>query len=233
MPTESAFLKQSQSTPAGDYPETVYTSPSLARRPAITYKLGQSGAASDEASQIPDRLNGAIERLIAATASPSGRDWIPTTYHVFTHPGSWTDDFEATRPRFSASLKALLEEEPLEDGMTHKAEGLIRDGLTQFGAPFSHWLEDLVRDAQTSEMAVGVLRCLGRLPLAMLRGWGHALVLSCLGSPSIEVRDACVRALECWGGNDAVEALRSHRETVPWLADYVRRIIRDLERRTT
>jgi hypothetical protein len=50
-----------------------------------------------------------------------------------------------------------------------------------------------------------------------------------LRSPSVEVRDAAVQAAELWADSDSLRCLREQRETTPWLADYIKKVVRDLE----
>jgi hypothetical protein len=43
-----------------------------------------------------------------------------------------------------------------------------------------------------------------------------------------EVREAAIRALEKWGGDEALRILRQHRDAEEWLNDYVRQGTLDL-----
>lgn len=71
------------------------------------------------------------------------------------------------------------------------------------------------------------LRLAGRVhPDAQLR---TELLEQSLASEDIQVRDAAVQAAELWADSSSVSALRQHQEKAPWLADYIQRVIQDVE----
>jgi len=73
-----------------------------------------------------------------------------------------------------------------------------------------------------------MLRLLGRVRIddGELR---RRLVETGLASSNAEVRDAAVQAAEQWADPSLASLLRSHKEPVDWLADYVQVVARDLE----
>ncbi|RJO63686.1 MAG: hypothetical protein C4523_19735 [Myxococcales bacterium] len=125
-------------------------------------------------------------------------------------------------------LAALFESEPIEDGYNHPAEKVLENAIRELGDRTLTLTKSMVLDASQPSLGASVLRCLGRLPAAGAGQWAKALVSEALKSRSIEVRGAAIQAAENWGGDLMVEALREHKETVPWLNDYKEGVVRDL-----
>lgn len=133
--------------------------------------------------------------------------------------------------RFVSSLVASLESEPIEDGRHHPAERLLADAVT-FAPGAAEWIESFVRNTwdRRPALAAALIRCLGRLPGGMTFPWGLGLAADALRHESVEVRDAAVRALEAWGGEAAVAALRVYApgEHIGWLREYAEQVLGDL-----
>jgi hypothetical protein len=58
--------------------------------------------------------------------------------------------------------------------------------------------------------------------------WGIAVVKKALRHADVEVRDAAIRALEAWGGNESLQILQLHRDPVGWINNYLLQVIADL-----
>ena len=123
--------------------------------------------------------------------------------------------------RLEAGLSAAFEARPVEDCVAHPAERILEDAMRGDG-------QSLVRNpavARCSEtahrLAASTLRCLGRLSRPGSAMWRAALVRDTLASGDAELRDAAVQAAESWGDPDLISVLRSHRESEPWLREYV------------
>ena len=130
--------------------------------------------------------------------------------------------------RLEAGLSAAFEARPVEDCVAHPAERILEDAMRGDG-------QSLVRNqavARCSEparpLAASTLRCLGRLSRPRSAKWRAALVRDALVSGDAEFRDAAVQAAESWGDPDLISVLRSHRESEPWLREYVKDVIEDL-----
>ena len=82
---------------------------------------------------------------------------------------------------------------------------------------------------ENNSFIASVLKSVGRLSVNEVNAWGSDLLEIALKNEDIEVRDAAIQALELWGTNSAVELLKSHNEIIPWLKDYISKVIRDLE----
>lgn len=127
-------------------------------------------------------------------------------------------------------LRTSFDENPTEDGIDHPAEDIIVNAIH-----FSHadlvfsWLKSFSLDAEHPSYAASILRCLGRLKNPGKVSWRVDLIRKALAMEDVEIRDAAVQAAECWGGEDILKALKAHSEPLPWLQDYVRDVIEDLE----
>ncbi len=140
-------------------------------------------------------------------------------------------DAEAFRRRLIASLQ----EEPIEDGIAHAAERLIR--VAFIGDPgrarglLTQTLSTLLPDRPA--ISASLLRCVGRLEFSTVDGWGLDLASDALDHPEAEVREAAVRCLESWGGPDALALLHGHHESEGWLHSYIQQVILDLSGATS
>ena len=130
-------------------------------------------------------------------------------------------------------LAYLLTLEPIEDAYDHPAEKLVEDSLKSSQFDPTHWLyksyfENINRK---SLLSGAILRLLSRLPRSLVGRWGLVVAINGLAHRDIEVREAAIRALERWGGHEAFVALKAHgdAEPMPWLAAYIRQVIKDLE----
>jgi hypothetical protein len=127
----------------------------------------------------------------------------------------------------------LLNIEAIEDGYFHPAEKLIEDSLKSSKFDPNHWVYAAYFKHIDTEptLAAGVLRLLGRFPRGQVGEWGMVIAINGLSHRDIEVREAAVRALERWGGHEALDALKTcvDAEPIPWLATYIRQVIIDLE----
>ncbi len=131
---------------------------------------------------------------------------------------------------FRIEVVELLREEPIEDGVAHPAETIIEECLAKCGASC---LRTMVRafeeyvDRRPS-ISASILRCIGRLDLDQAGDWGMRVARQGLSHQDIEVREAAVRALEGWGDRESLGLLGRHRDSVPWMNDYVQQVIADL-----
>ncbi len=135
---------------------------------------------------------------------------------------------DQARERLSSALWAAFESEPLEDGMYHPAEQVIRDALQSTESELAlEWLRELSLDAEHQTFSAEVLRCLARQEYPGSALWRTELVRDGLGMESAEIRDAAVQAAEWWGDRDLRDVLESHHEPIHWLRDYIREVIED------
>lgn len=125
----------------------------------------------------------------------------------------------------SRELAAEIATEPVEDGMSHPAEKFIAAFAEKHGAA---GVRSAIRELGTSRLTADFLRLLGRA--ARLDGGTRAEILrDALKSSDLEIRDAAVQAAESWNDRALAAILRTHREQVPWFADYLQRVAAELE----
>ncbi len=132
--------------------------------------------------------------------------------------------------RFRGKLIATLLDEPIEDGVTHPAEGLIDEALRTNPSDYRDWLSQaLVEHFPTRpSISASIVRCIGRLESDQVGPWGMHVADDALRHKDVEVREAGVRSLEAWGGREALEILHRHRDSEAWLDEYVKQVIVDL-----
>ena len=133
------------------------------------------------------------------------------------------------RTRLLYTLRAVFEAEPLEDGIDHPAEDVIREALhSTEDQCVLEWLRTFSLDEAHPNLAASVFRCLGRQARPGTDSWRTVLVRSALKMDDPEIRDAAVQAAESWGGQNIRNELILHYEPLPWLRSYVRDVIEDL-----
>lgn len=137
--------------------------------------------------------------------------------------------------RFRGKLIATLLDEPIEDGVTHPAEGLIDEALRADSSDWQDWLfQVLVEHYPTRpSLCASIIRCIGRLDYDRVGGWGMRVVDHALRNRDSEIREAAIRALEAWGGREALEMLRHHTDAKAWLNEYAQQVIVDLSGTTS
>lgn len=137
--------------------------------------------------------------------------------------------------RFRSKLIAALLDEPIEDGVTHPAEHVIDEALRTNSSEWRDWLARALNEHYQTRpsLSASIVRCIGRLDYDCVGGWGMRVIDDALRHKDVEVREAAVRALEAWGGYEALNILRSHRDSVAWLNEYVDQVIVDLSGTTS
>ena len=136
---------------------------------------------------------------------------------------------DEAKTRITTQLHAAFEAEPLEDGMYHPAELIIGDALQSTESErVLEWLRELSLDTAHPGFSAEVLRCLARQVHPGSALWRAELVRDGLAMENAEIRDAAVRAAEWWGDAQMRTVLISHRESEPWLQEYIRDVIDDL-----
>lgn len=123
------------------------------------------------------------------------------------------------------NLLRTLALEPVEDGVNHPAEALLEAYWEEHPdhLPWSEALEEAARPSLFADF----LRLAGRVRPSE-RKLRDRLLEEGLASVSVEVRDAAAQAAELWADSSAAAALARHREDVPWLADYIERVKREI-----
>lgn len=130
--------------------------------------------------------------------------------------------------QFEQEVLNSLALDPVEDGCCHPAEEILVRALRRSSLA-SDWIQILFRDRIHRKLyntAADLMLCVGRLPRSLVMPWGLYMVASALKIKDLELREAAVRSLECWGGGEEKELLSSHTEPVRWLAGYIQKVLR-------
>jgi len=152
----------------------------------------------------------------------------------WNQPGSEQDvaRWLGGRRSLEAALHASFEETPLEDGFQNPAEDVLKQALERHPVRGARWIRELALRPTDPDLGRDIIVSLSRLPKDLVSTWAVDLAREALSSPDVRVRFASVRALEAFGGPRAAQLLQRHAEDegVTWLADYARRVVRDLSR---
>lgn len=135
----------------------------------------------------------------------------------------------STWDNLDADLRASFHEEPVEDGVTHAAEGILESAL--LGDAYSgilDWISQATTDTSNPAHSASILRCLGRLSFGLSTARRVKIVDDALRTDNLEIRDAAVQAAERWGDKPLIEILIAHDEPEVWLAEYIEEVISDL-----
>jgi len=135
--------------------------------------------------------------------------------------------------QFSMAILRLLEVEPIDDGYSHPAEEVMENALKKDKTLTSAWIEGIyLENFKRPAMATGILRCVGRLKNSLVESSGRNMARRGLSHPDVEVREAAIRALETWGGQESVETLKAFIDNEPvfWLKNYLTQVITDLSK---
>lgn len=126
----------------------------------------------------------------------------------------------------------LLCSEPVEDGYSHPAEQLIEEAQISNSKEVAGWLYSVYReqDEKNPSLAADLLRCISQLPDLSDTTWAVHMAADALSSPEVQLREAAIRIIETWGGQNSVHYLKQYlpNEQVTWLADYARDVASDL-----
>ncbi len=130
---------------------------------------------------------------------------------------------------FSIALSSFLASEPVEDGVSHPAEGLIQDLIEAQPVCALHWIKEYLDLNVRPAIAAGAVQCLGRIPFKKVRVIAHDIIAWALSHSSTEVREAAISCIEQWEDPSLIGLLKKHDDHVPWLNDYSQMVIGDLQ----
>ena len=153
-----------------------------------------------------------------------------------------------------ADLVVALDEEPLEDGITHRAEQTIGGHLHLVVQIDPKQLIGRLFQ-ENPELCASIVRCLGRCPIAAwpeprlssspIEGWPvgadssperrstdwrQELLRQSLASSDVLLRDAAIQAAEEWEDPSLLPVLREHDESQLWLREYLDAVVADIAR---
>jgi predicted HAD superfamily Cof-like phosphohydrolase len=130
---------------------------------------------------------------------------------------------------FRARLLSTLRAEPVENGVGHHAEELLKSAFMTAPEPTAMRTQSLFTELLGNPaVAAGLITCVGRLRFELVRDVAGSLVVGGLAQANVEIREAAIGAIEQWGGKHFVPILEKHIEPETWLATYVDKVLRDL-----
>lgn len=133
------------------------------------------------------------------------------------------------RAQLERQLQNAFEHEPLEDGILHAAEDIIREALqSPHRRDVLEWVRSFALDTEDPVFAASTLRCLARVRSLGVPDWRAKLVQAGLMMDNIQMRDAAIQAAETWGDKEMLGVLQAHAESNSWLRSYVEDVISDL-----
>ena len=132
-----------------------------------------------------------------------------------------------TTSLFETRLRSAFENDPLEDGIRHPAERLVREEFHGGNASVSMSIaKSLALNFEDPGMATSMLQCLGRIRGLGNEQWRASIIRNALAALDVAIRDAAVEAAEAWGDEHIAEMLSDHLqyESVPVAKRQHRRI---------
>ena len=121
-------------------------------------------------------------------------------------------------------LIAIIESEPIEDGVTHPGEEHLANIIAKHGTGA---FVTIIGETRLLALSAAFIRLLARVnrPPQEIR---LELIARTISSDSVEIRDAIVQAVELWEDHEAVQLLAGHQESIPWLAEYISLVLNEL-----
>ena len=140
------------------------------------------------------------------------------------------DDAPEACLRLLRRIIRSIEDDGVEGGFNHAAEPLFRELLVNYGDDAVRCLSNAFSSPDTPRwVRPDLLRLLGRQEAKNVPSdWFSEVVRRALCSDEIQLRDAAVQAVELLQFDDALTILAEHKESSPWLADHMARVVRDL-----
>ena len=204
--------EQARTRSTGDFISATRSLNELRREERVLVRC--SVGASPEANRLFLHLSKWEGRNVLASPSPL-RDWLKATTVRFAPA---VDDAAAVE-----AIREALSDDPLEDGVPHRAEQMILQ-LVQTSADVASTLGSALAKGDTETQGAFV-QCLGRLSPEDVLPHALGVVRAALRHSSTRVRGAAVKAVELWGTQEALAVLRDHQEPVARLADHIRKVL--------
>lgn len=135
---------------------------------------------------------------------------------------------EITQNAIILSILSLIDEIPVKDGINHPAEYIINKSLSDHHDDLCSWLLSFIRKEKNSTYVESIVKLVGRVienNHDEQNTWGYEFMYHALSHVDVGVRDESVQALEAWSGPTSKNLLNNHVEEVPWLRDYIERVI--------
>jgi hypothetical protein len=133
----------------------------------------------------------------------------------------------AAQHELEEQILAALAEQPIEDGYTHPAEALLHQA-SEARIATDEWVAAALSRGSHRSLRPSLLVLVARVKLPESSHHRARILASWLKDAALEVRFACIQALELWADEKLVALAQKHRDSIGWLADYLARVVRDI-----
>jgi len=127
-------------------------------------------------------------------------------------------------PQFAQEFWSLINREPMENGFAHPAEKILVEALVNQKEDVIRWIESIL-EHKNPYVVAEVITCLGRVTEENHPDWAIKIISEALEHSNVAVRDAAAQALESWETPQVLGLLSNHKEKVPWLREYIGKIV--------
>ncbi len=128
------------------------------------------------------------------------------------------------------SLRSKFAENPVEAGLNHGAEEVLRSAITHRPEESERYLVAQARQGSNFPFRCDLIKVMGRLPRSCFSDQVIPLALELLQEADVEIREAAVQLAEEWRDLRFADALEMRQESVPWLANYARQVAAEIRR---
>jgi hypothetical protein len=122
------------------------------------------------------------------------------------------------------ALTAILDE-PVDDAAGHPARKIMERAILEKEEDFKIWLYEFIQKTEESYTIAGIVKCFTYAVKNDPPPWGYLIASRALKHESGSVREAAVDLLEVWGDEESVNLLKAHKESWPWLQEYIQEVL--------
>lgn len=134
-----------------------------------------------------------------------------------------------SRTRLHERISDSLRSNPIEDGVKHPIEAVLREEIaTEKWPNLVSWIVAKIRgDDDDPQQIATIVQCLARVLPESAAGDPASILMACLASSHVAIREAGMRLVEAIPTSASIMALIRHSEPVEWLCSYQQQVIAD------
>ena len=126
------------------------------------------------------------------------------------------------------TLRRAFSQTPFDHGVRHPAQDILESALMTPEGPEKIYL--VCANLKESGLAANTIGCLGYIRKPATPGWRSSIIRKGLASRTEHIRDNTLCTAGNWRGRELLPILQAHRERVPYLREYLERLIREIAR---
>ncbi|MBA7531063.1 hypothetical protein ES705_23274 [subsurface metagenome] len=131
---------------------------------------------------------------------------------------------------FTHELISLILEENFEYGFRTRADQLVQSQMKINSSVTREWLNKIyVANFNRPEIVIGLLRLIARFEINEISPQGKTMAIAALSHKDHEVKECGIRAFESWNSLESIKILQNVNTNIPWLKDYLNRVIESIE----